>query len=77
MTRRNIPMETCPGCGGKGSVCCRTWAMVRASADEDLQFSGVGLPLWPLLSNLEMAYCPFCGNPFGALRVRKPRARSN
>jgi len=56
--------QDCPGCAGKGTVCCVTWAVVRANAGHDLEYSGVGLPLWPLGSYLEMVRCPFCGKGF-------------
>ena len=62
--RRGGRQEECPACGGDGRVCCATWGAVRARAGEDLAFSGVGLPLWPLAPELEMAYCPFCGVSF-------------
>jgi len=56
--------RTCPSCNGSGKVCCMTWAEVRAAAGDDLKFSGVGLPLWPLSSNVELSWCPFCGTKF-------------
>ena len=63
-------LKICPACDGRGQVCCETWAMVRVNADDDLEFNDLGMPLWPLASGLEMAYCPFCGKRF------EPRARS-
>lgn len=60
------PCHVCPACDGKGSVCCVTWAEVRADAGQDLKFSDVGLPLWPLGRGLELPRCPWCGEKFQA-----------
>src|ERR1700733_1634656 len=50
------PLIICPACNGDGVVCCETWAEVKAGSC-DLEFSGVGVPLWPLGQYLEMSYC--------------------
>jgi len=56
--------KTCPACRGQGSVCCHTWALALVNADQDLEFSGMGLPHWPLTNETEMNFCPFCGKKF-------------
>lgn len=61
----------CPACAGEGRVCCVTWAEVRAQAGEDLVYSEVGVPLWPLSANLEMPRCPFCGRAFKSVRAER------
>ena len=62
--RKGAWRQACPACDGRGEVCCVTWAEVRATAGDDLKFSGVGLPLWPLSLNTECTWCPFCGTKF-------------
>ena len=67
---------TCPACAGRGQVCCSTWAMVRAHADEDLSFNSLGMPLWPLLPSLEIPYCPFCRKTFKPITPRRGRSKN-
>jgi len=69
--KKRLPVK-CPGCDGAGSVCCKTWAEVRASAGPDLEFNELGIPLWPLTMGLEMPKCPWCGARF---RVERPKER--
>lgn len=66
-SRRKGARCVCPACNGEGWVCCATWAEVRVAAGEDLKFSCVGLPLWPLGRGVELNRCPFCGGRFQAL----------
>jgi hypothetical protein len=70
MPKKRTKTKLCPSCNGAGVVCCETWGVVRANAGHDLEFSGMGLPMWPLGGYLEMPRCPFCGREF------KPSERS-
>lgn len=62
MATKQKAKEACPACVGKGSVCCQTWAYACLNGDQD--FNELGIPLWPLISDLELAFCPFCGKRF-------------
>jgi hypothetical protein len=70
MTKKQKSLTPCPACEGQGRVCCLTWAACRIDglAAQDLKFSGVGFPFWPLREEWEMNFCPFCGRRF------KPRS---
>ena len=64
MAKKKKPSKRCPSCAGRGTVCCPTWAYVRASSGPDLEFNELRMPLWPFIRDFEIPRCPWCGQKF-------------